>query len=91
MRPYYTDRQVKGSGTGGQFNPQARKSRVALDWIISQRPGTRIRRSDVRGSVTCSNHVADGALHEAEKVGLVSAAPRVRTRAVWQPWREEHG
>lgn len=78
---YYTDRPVKGSGTGGQVNPQSPKPREALDWIISQRPGTRIRRNDM----PFSHHVADHALHEAEEMRLVTEG-RVRTDVAWQPW-----
>ena len=76
---YYTDKPIKGSGSGGQFNPQSPKAIEAIIWIYTRRPGRRIKREDV----PVSHLVADGALHTAEQMNLVSAEPRTRTQVGW--------
>lgn len=65
---YYTDRPVKGTGTGGQFNPAAPKSVEMLDWVLGQPAGTRL----TRNLLPCSHHIADGVLRHAKATGLVT-------------------
>jgi hypothetical protein len=64
---YYTDRDVKGSGTGGQFNPQSPKAREVLDWIYTQKPGKRILRDDA----PACHQISDGEIKEAIKMNLI--------------------
>lgn len=76
---YYADKPVKGSGTGGQVNPQSEKSVEIIVWIYKRRPGTRIRRDDP----PASHHVNDLALKNAERMNLVTPKPHVRTGIGW--------
>lgn len=75
---YYTDRDVKGSGTGGPFNPQSPKAIEVLIWIYKQRPGTKILRN---ASPVC-HQITDGEIREAVKMNLLDEH-HIRTEIGW--------
>lgn len=76
--PYYTERLVKGKGTGGQFNIYAPKSIEMLNWILSQPQGARL----TRNGLPCSHHIADGVLQFARREGLVRGGVRTAKSAL---------
>lgn len=74
---YYTERRVKGHGTGGQFRIDQPKAQECLRFILAQPSGTRVSRSDC----PCSHHIADGTLTWAVSHGYLEAVQgrRIRT------------
>jgi hypothetical protein len=76
---HYTERPVKGSGTGGQFNINSPKAQETVRWVLSQPAGTRLTRDGVHCAVPCANHVADGVLCQAREYGVLDG--RIRTAA----------
>lgn len=75
---YYTDRDVKGSGTGGPFNPQSPKAKEVLMWIYEQKPGKRILRDDP----PACHQISDGEIKEAIKMNLIDDQG-IRTEIGW--------